>query len=134
MYKSILDAIAEMVQGQTSYPVIVGSNPTKESIAVTGFATPETENLDMDTLQSYDVTINGKSGDQEHIFADLSRVHKKLALRRDFPHDENWQIYSIETTASPRLIGQEEAERTRYIYGSSLKVKFYALGLRGEKA
>lgn len=134
MYKSILDAIAEMVQGQTSYPVIVGSNPTKESIAVTGFATPEIENLDKDTLQSYDVTINGKSGDQEHIFTDLSRVHKKLSLRRDFPHDENWQIYSIETTASPRLIGQEEAERTRYIYGSSLKVKFYALGLRGEEA
>ena len=133
MYKNIIDAIVDMAQNLTTFPVVIGSNPTKESIAVTGFATPEIENLDKDTLQSYDVTINGKSGDQEHIFTDLSRVHKKLSLRRDFPHDENWQIYSIETTASPRLIGQEEAERTRYLYGSSLVVKFYALGLKGEK-
>jgi hypothetical protein len=55
-----------------------------------------------------------------------------LTLRKDFPHANNWQIFSIDTTASPRLIGVEEAERTRYIYGSSVVVKFYAMGMKGD--
>jgi hypothetical protein len=133
MYKDILDIIVDMVKLNTSYAVVVGSNPTKESIAVTGFSYPFDTYLDRDTEQTYDVTINGKSGDQEALLRELSSLHRKLTLRKDFPHSDRWQIVSIDTTASPRLIGVEEAERTRYIYGSSLTVKYYALGMRGEK-
>ena len=132
MYKSILDAIVDMVQQNTDFQVVVGSNPPKESIAVTGFSTDDTVNLDRDTLQTYDVTINGKSGDQEKLLRDLSEIHRKLTLRKSFPHGETWQIYTIDTASSPRLIGLEQAERTRYLYGSSITVKFYALGMKGE--
>lgn len=132
MYKSILDAIVDMVKQNTDFQVVVGGNPPKESIAVTGFASNNTTNLDKDTLQSYDITINGKSGEQEQLFADLSEIHRKLTLRKDFPHGNTWQIYSIDTASSPRLLGLEQAERTRYIYGSSITVKFYALGMKGE--
>ena len=132
MYKEILDSIVAMVKLNTSMKVVVGGNPTPESIAVTGFSTPTTTYLDRDTSQTYDVTINGKSGDQEALLAELSRIHRSLTLRKDFPHSDKWQIASIDTTASPRLIGVEEAERTRYIYGSSVSVKFYALGMKGE--
>lgn len=132
MYQEILDAIVKMVKVNTAYPVVVGSNPTKESIAITGFSTPKAINLDRDSLQTYDITINGKSGDQYALLDELSRLHRILTLRKDFPHANNWQIFSIDTTASPRLIGVEEAERTRYIYGSSVVVKFYALGMKGD--
>ena len=132
MYKDILDAIVKMVRVQTTYTVFIGGNPTKESIAITGFSSADTTNLDRDTLQTYDITINGKSGDQELLLSELSKIHKALTLRKDFPHSDNWQVYTIDTTASPRLIGVEEAERTRYIYGSSITVKFYALGMKGE--
>jgi hypothetical protein len=132
MYKEIFDAIVDMVKQNTSYPVYVGSNPTKESIAVAGFSTADTTFLDRDTAQTYDITINGKSGDQQALLAELSQLHRKLTLRKRFPHAEKWQITSIDTTASPRLIGVEEAERTRFIYGSSMTVKFYALGMKGE--
>lgn len=134
MYKDILDAVKAMVKQNTSYPVVVGSNPTKESIAITGFATPSTTYFDRDTEQNYDFTINGKSGDQEQLLADLSAIHRALTLRKSFPHSDKWQITSIDTTASPRLIGVEEAERTRFIYGSSVSVKFYALGMKGEQS
>ena len=133
MYKDILDIIVDMVKQNTSYAGVVGGNPTKESIAVTGFSYASTTYLDRDTAQTYDVTINGKSGDQEALLRELSSLHRSLTLRKDFPHSDRWQIVSIDTTASPRLIGVEEAERTRYIYGSSLTVKYYALGMRGEK-
>lgn len=132
MYKEILDSIVEMVKQNTDFQVVVGGNPPKESIAITGFSTDDIVNLDRDTLQTYDITINGKSGDQEQLFNDLSEIHRKLTLRKSFPHGETWQIYSIDTASSPRLLGLEQAERTRYLYGSSITVKFYALGMKGE--
>lgn len=133
MYKEILDAIVKMVKLNTTYPVVVGSNPTKESIAITGFTTADTTYLDRDTSQTYDITLNGKSGDQALLLQELTKIHRALTLRKSFPHSEKWQISSIDTTASPRLIGIEDAERTRYLYGSSLTVKFYALGMKGEE-
>lgn len=132
MYKEILDAIVDMVKMNTSYLVVVGGNPTKESIAVTGFTTADVTYLDRDTSQTYDITINGKSADQALLLQELSKIHCRLTCRKSFPHSEKWQITSIDTTASPRLIGIEDAERTRYLYGSSLTVKFYALGMKGE--
>lgn len=132
MYKDILDEIVKMIRSHTSYMVVVGSNPPRESIAVSGFTTADTTNLDRDTLQTYDITINGKSGDQATLLDELSKIHRALTVRKDFPHARDWQVYTIDTSASPRLIGVEEAERTRYIYGSSVTVKFYALGMKGE--
>lgn len=132
MYKEILDAIVKMVKMNTAYTVVIGGNPTKESIAVTGFVNTDTTYLDRDASQTYDITINGKSADQGLLLQELSKIHRALTLRKTFPHSEKWQIASIDTTASPRLIGIEDAERTRYIYGSSITVKFYALGMKGE--
>jgi len=133
MYEDVLDAVVEMVQQNTTYAVVVGGNPTKESIAVTGFSTADTTNLDRDTLQTYDITINGKSEDQQALLNELSAIHRKLTLRKSFPHSDKWQIISIDTTASPRLLGLEDAERNRYLYGSGITVKFYALGVKGEQ-
>lgn len=132
MYDEVFDEIVKMIKNSAVFPVYVGGNPPKESIAVTGFTTPTTTYRDRDTAQTYDVTINGKSEDQEKIFRALCTIHQNLTLRKTFPHAQKWQITSIDTTASPRLLGVEDAERNRYLYGSSIKVKFYALGVKGE--
>jgi hypothetical protein len=132
MYKEILDAIVNMIKANTDLSVVVGGNPTKESIAVSGFASGDVVYMDRDTLQTYDITVNGKSADQALLFDEMSNIHRALTLRKVFPSSQKWQITSIDTSASPRLIGIEDAERTRYLYGSSLTVKFYALGMKGE--
>lgn len=132
MYKEILDAIVNMIKANTDLSVVVGGNPTKESIAVSGFATPDVVYMDRDTEQTYDITVNGKSADQALLFDEMSHIHRVLTLSKIFPSSQKWQITSIDTSASPRLIGIEDAERTRYLYGSSLTVKFYALGMKGE--
>ena len=133
MYKSILDEVTKMIELNTTFPVVVGGNPTKESIAVTGFSSANTVNMDRDTLQTYDITINGKSADQELLLQELSNIHRALTLTKSFPHSDKWQIFAIDTTASPRLLGLEDSERDRYLYGSSISVKFYALGVKGEQ-
>lgn len=132
MYDEVIDAILQMVKLYTSYTVVLGSNPTKESIAITGFGNPTTIYRDKDTNQELVLTVNAKSADQQKLLTELTNLHRKLMIRKDYPQGQNWHIYSIETVASPRLVAIEEAERSKWIYGSSIKVKFYQLGLKGE--
>lgn len=132
MYDEIIDALLKMVQLYTTYTVVLGSNPTKESIAITGFGAPERVFKDKDTAQVMNITINGKSAKQQKLLEELTQIHHKLFMRSDFPQGDNWQIYDIETVASPRLVGVEESDRNKWIYGSSIKVKFYQLGMKGE--
>lgn len=132
MYDEIIDVLIDFIQRLTTFPVYLGSNPTKESIGVEGYGNPEDIFMDKDTAQVLNVTINGKSANQELLLRELTKVHRKLFLRKDYPQGDNWHIYSIETTASPRLIAIEEAERNKWLYGSSVKVKFYQKGMKGE--
>lgn len=131
MYDEIIDKLIDMVQMFTDYTVVLGSNPTKESIALVGYGNPEKIFRDKDTAVILNVTINGKSANQEKLLRDLTAIHRKLFLRKDYPQGDNWHIYSIETTASPRLIAIEEADRNKWLYGSSVKVKIYEQGMKG---
>ena len=131
MYDEIIDKLIDMVQMFTDYTVVLGSNPTKESIALVGYGNPEKIFRDKDTAVILNVTINGKSANQEKLLRELTAIHRKLFLRKDYPQGDNWHIYSIETTASPRLIAIEEADRNKWLYGSSVKVKFYEQGMKG---
>lgn len=132
MYDEIINALLDMVQMFTSYTVVLGSNPTKESIALGGYGAPRSIFRDKDTDQVLNITINGKSAQQELLLQELTKIHNNLFLRKDYPQGDKWHIYSIETTASPRLIAIEEADRSKWLYGSSIAVKFYQKGLKGE--
>ena len=131
-YYEITDALIDMVQLYTDYPVFAGANPTFESIALAGFASTTTTYKDFDTADVFTMTINGKSADYEKMLKALSDIHKALTVRKDFPQGDNWQIYAINTVSSPRQIGIEEADRTKYIFGSSVNVKYYKKGMKGE--
>lgn len=131
MYDEVIDAILQMVKLYTTFTVVLGSNPTKESIAITGFGTPTATYKDKDTNCEMVLTLNGKSASQKKLLNDLTLIHDKLFLRSDYPQGDNWHIYSIETVASPRLINVEQNNKNQWIYGSSIKVKFYQLGLKG---
>lgn len=128
----VKNALLDMVQSFTSFKVVLGNNPTKESIALGGYGAPRRIFKDKDTDCVLNITINGKSASQELLERELSAIHRKLMLRADYPQGDNWHIYSIETIASPRLIAIEESERAKWIYGSSVAVKFYHKGLKGE--
>jgi len=128
----VIDALLDMIKGLTTYQVVLGSNPTKESIALGGYGAPRRIFKDKDTDYVLNLTLNGKSASQQNITQELYNIHRKLMLRTDYPQGDNWHIYSIETIASPRLIAVEESDRAKWIYGSSIAVKFYHKGLKGE--
>ena len=125
----VLQAVIAMAQAATNIRIFTGSNPSAESIAMTGSGAPAAIYRDMDTSTTLSIVCNGKSSNQKTIVDALDDIHAALTLRKDFPSGPEWQVYAIQTIASPRLIGREENNSNQWIYGSSLLVKIYAKGM-----
>lgn len=126
----IVEQIQQMIQLATSLPVYVGSNPPQEAIGVDCDATTVFTGRDIDRAFEMRTAINGKSGDQKLIAQELDNIHSSLTLRKAYPSGDDWQIYAIETTSAPRLLGRESADKTQWLYGSAVVVKYYRKGLK----
>lgn len=127
----IVEKVQEMVGLATSLPVYIGSNPPMEAVGIDCDATTTFTGMDMDRGYEMRTAINGKSGDQSLIASELDKIHASLTLRKAYPSGDDWQIYAIETDSAPRLLGRESADRTQWLYGSSVRVKYYRKGIKG---
>lgn len=129
MYDEILQAIIDMAESAAGVPILTGSMPPDNGIAMTGSAAPSTIMLDIGSNERMSVVVNGKNSDQETVIRQLDAIHRVLTRRKDFPSGADWQIYSIETVASPRLLGREQNPQAQWLYGSSLLVKINTKGI-----
>lgn len=128
VYSDVLNSVIELMEETKPYArIVVGSNVPANGICV--LPTPATSRafLDKNTDMEWIIALNGKNADQLTVFEALSRIHTLLTRRKDYPSDSNYQIYDISTAAGPRLIGRQENDQ--WIYGSSLRIRFY---MRGE--
>lgn len=128
-YDEILQAVIDMAQNAVGVPVLLGSMPPDNGIAITGSAAPTSIMLDIGSNERLSVTVNGKHENQQTVVHQLCAIHTALTRRKDFPTGNDWQIYSIETIASPRLLGREQNPQAQWLYGSSLLVKFNTKGI-----
>lgn len=129
MYDEILQAVIDMAEAAAGAPIVTGSLPPDNGIAMTGQAAPQSIFLDIGSNERMNVVCNGKNGNQQTVIQQLDAIHKSLTRRKDFPTGAGWQIYAIETVASPRLIGREQNPQAQWLYGSSLLVKFNVKGI-----
>lgn len=128
MYAEILRAVIDMAMLTNPYTqIVIGSMPPFNGIAMTGEGGPDRVHLDIGAEQTMNIVCNGKNVDQRAVIRALDKVHRFLTFRKDYPRGDDWQIYSITTIASPRLLGVEQ--NSQWLYGSSLLVKFYQKGL-----
>lgn len=127
MYDEILQAVIDMAEQAAGETIVVGSMPPDNGIAMTGQAAPQSIFLDIGANERMSVVCNGKNTDQHALLMKLDAIHRGLARRKDFPTGDGWQIYAIETVASPRLIGREQ--NSQWLYGSSLLVKINTKGI-----
>lgn len=127
MRTEIVAALQEMIQALVSGTVAIGSVPPLEGYAVgmTGGAPLETFRT-LSTNETLPVLFNGKSENQQTLAESMETVHRALTTAKVLPYSDDWQIYAIETTSAPNLIGREENKN--WIYGSSFRVKFYQKG------
>ena len=129
MREEIIIAMQQMIQNIISKPVMVGSVPPLEGYAVGMVSGAPIETFrTLTTNESFPVLFNGKSADQNSVAADMEKVHRVLTTSKILPFTGEWQVYAIETTASPSLIGREE--NRNWVYGSSFRVKYYQKGVR----
>lgn len=129
MYDDILQAVIDMAEAAAGIPIVTGSNPPKNGIAMTGESSPTSIFLDIGSNERMSVVCNGKNGNQQTVIQQLDAIHKSLTRRKDFPTGDGWQIYAIETVASPRLIGREQNPQAQWLYGSSLLIKINVKGI-----
>lgn len=129
MYDEILQAIIDMAENAAGIPIVTGSMPPDNGIAMTGQAFSNPIFLDMGSNERMNIVCNGKNGDQKAVIDQLDAIHKSLTRRKDFPMGNGWQVYAIETVSSPRLIGREENPQAQWLYGSSLLVKINMKGI-----
>lgn len=127
MYDEVLQAVINMAEAAAGISIVTGSMPPDNGVAMTGSAGSFPVFLDIGSNERMNVLCNGKNTDQQAVISLLDAIHASLTRRRDFPCGDRWQIYAIETTASPRLIGREE--NSQWLYGSSLAVKFNVKGI-----
>ena len=128
MYDEITQAIINMAMLTKPYAqIVLGSMPPDNGIALTAYGGPDSLMLDIGAEQRLNIVLNGKNSDQLTVVQALNAIHRELTFRKDFPSGLGWQIYSIQTVASPRLLGREQ--NNQWLYGSSLVAYFYQEGL-----
>ena len=126
-YNEVLQAVIDMAEAAAGVFIFAGSLPPDNGIAMEGDSREYPIFLDIGSNESMNVVCNGKNTNQQTVIQQLDAIHASLTRRKDFPSTANWQIYAIETTASPRLIGREQ--NSQWLYGSSLLVKFNVKGI-----
>ena len=127
MYDEILQAVITMAEEAAGMSIITGSMPPDNGIAMTGQSSSTPIFLDIGSNENLDVVCNGKNTSQVDIIRLLDAIHQHRTRRKNFPSGNGWQIYAIETIASPRLIGREQ--NSQWLYGSSLLVKINVKGI-----
>lgn len=126
MYDEILQAVIALAE-TTGVTVLTGSMPPDNGVAMTGSSSTAAVYRDIGTDERMNVICNGKNVSQEAVIRQLDAIHRTLTRRKDYPAGAGWQIYAIETVASPRLIGREA--NSQWLYGSSLLVKINMKGI-----
>lgn len=127
MYDEILQAIINMAEEAAGVSIVTGSMPPDNGIAMTGQAAPQTIMLDIGSNERMSIVCNGKNRDQQTVIDQLDAIHRSLTRRKDFPIGNDWQVYAIETVASPRFLGREQ--NSEWLYASSLLVKINTKGI-----
>ena len=129
MYDEVLQAVRLMAESACGASIVTGSPPPDNGLAMAGQAASASIFLDIGSNERMSVLMNGKNVDQRTVISQLDAIHRSLTRREDFPQGDGWQIYAIETTASPRLLGREENPQAQWMYGSSLLVKINIGGI-----
>ena len=124
MRTEILTTIQTIVSQILGVQVFIGSMPPLNGYALDfeGGAPIETFR-NLTTNEEMPIVFNGKNTDQQLLATNMNLVHRLLTTTKYLPFTSQWQIYAIETTSAPTLVGREENQN--WVYGSSLRIKFF---------
>ncbi len=130
VYDDVLSAVIELAETTQPYSTItLGSLPPDNGISITWGQTEASYNPFFNKFAAVELTavLNGKHTDEQILSAALGKIHTALSMATEYPAADNYQITDISTINAPGCLGREENEQ--WLYGSSLRVKFYLRGI-----
>lgn len=127
VYTDVLNAVIELINNTNPYAkVTVGSMPAENGISIAW--TSSVNNTFFNKFAAVEMTavLNGKHKKQQTVADGLGAIHTSLSMRKHYPIADNFQITDISTLSVPSYLGREQ--NNQWLYGSSLRVKFYLRG------
>ena len=124
-FDEILAAVIAMAQGTNPYATITaGALPTDNGICMTwASGAPASTFLDKRRADQRTRVCNGKNARQHAVSEALHAIHLALTKTKTYPSAPQWQITDLATVAPPSYLSREQT--SQWLYGSSLRVKFY---------
>ena len=130
VFDRVLNAVIDMAQATDPYAdIVIGSLPADNGISMT-YTTGGVMSTDLKKGMSYEmaVTLNGKNSSQSAVLEALAAIHKALTRTNTYPRDGDYQINDIATISAPVFLEREQNTNVQWLYGSSLRVRFYYFG------
>lgn len=119
----VLIAVIGMMPRKYS-PVTIGAMPADNGIACAiANGAPEGTFLTKGMAYQFNLVLNGKHSSQQTVSDALNDIHQALTQTKEYPYTDTYQITDIDTITSPSYLGREENKQ--YLYGSSLRVRFF---------
>lgn len=127
VYSDVLDAVVTLAEQANPYAeILIGPMPPDNGISIAWSSGSLNTFMDKKATVSASAVLNCKHTDQRVAADTLGKIHTFLSMKKDYPMADNFQITSIETIGIPAYLGREENQQ--YLYGSSLRIKFYLKG------
>lgn len=127
VYSDTLDAVVGLIRQLPLYAnIIIGPLPPDNGLSIAWANSVQTTFLDKRQAVEMSAVLNGKHQDQKVVSDALSEIHTALSMRKNYPSADHFQITDISTMSAPSYLGREE--NNQWLYGSSLRVKFYLRG------
>lgn len=127
VYSDVLTAVCQLINDTAPYSnVVIGSLPPSNGISIAWAASTNNPFWDKYAAVEMTAVLNGKHPDQSVVLDGLGKIHTALSLMKQYPSADHYQITDIATISAPSYLGREE--NNEWLYGSSLRVKFYLRG------
>ena len=130
IFDRVLNAVIDMAQATDPYAdIVVGSLPANNGLSMT-YTTGGPMSTDFKKGISYEmsVVLNGKHSSQSAVLEALAAIHRELTRTKIYPRDVDYQINDIATISAPVYLEREQNTNAQWLYGSSLRVRFYYFG------
>ena len=121
----VLIAVIGMALDTNPYAAItIGALPADNGIsAAIAVGAPDSTFLTKGMAYQFTMVLNGKHTSQQVVSDTLNDIHQALTQTMTYPRGDTFQITNIDTITTPEYLNREENKQ--YLYGSSLRVKFF---------
>lgn len=127
VYSDVLNAVVGLINSLDLYAnAVIGPLPPNNGISVAWATSDYTPFMSKTAAVGITAVVNAKNTDQKAALDALGTIHTALSMSTSYPSADNFQITDISTSTAPSYMGREQNKQ--WLYGSSLRVKFYLRG------